>query len=184
MINEWNKFKGWCVLQHFLLFPNSKIHINALARKINIGPNTAQRFCRIYFTDGLLKKEEIGNVHLYSINNTDARIVALKKFIGPYIVSDRLHSFISSNKSVLSIALYGSYASGDYHETSDVDLLILTSDDTLLDTAEIKKHIFALGKDFNPTILSISKWRAMEKNKNAFFISIQKNNILLWGNAL
>ena len=34
MIREWNKFKGWSVLEYFLLYPNTKIHINELKRKI------------------------------------------------------------------------------------------------------------------------------------------------------
>lgn len=47
---------------------------------------------------------------------------------------------------ILQIILYGSYARGDYHAESDVDILILTTDESW----DIKKQIMDTGFDLYP----------------------------------
>ena len=49
-------------------------------------------------------------------------------------------------EKIVKIILYGSYARGDFHQGSDVDILILTTDDSW----NIKKAIMAMGYDIYP----------------------------------
>jgi len=186
MIAEWNKFKGWSVLEHFLLFPNSWFHINQLARILKISTSAAQKFCALYFKDGLLDKQEIGNVHQYRLRQNDARIRSLKLFIGPYLVADRAHlgPFLEKNKNILSIAVYGSFACGDYGDKSDLDIIIITSDERKPKTEDIGGIELRLGREANITPLSFAKWRQMERKKDHFFLSVKKNNAVVWGNPL
>ncbi len=186
MIEQWAKFKGWHVLEHFLLHPNTRIHINKLARDLKIGLQTAQRFCRSYHEDGLFIKEEVGNIHLFHLNENDARVRALKRFIGPYLVADGayLKPFLEKNGNVLSVSLYGSFASGDYGDKSDLDILVITSDERQPDVEAFRKLEARLGKEVSITLLSFAKWRIMERKKDNFFRSVKKNNLLVWGNAI
>jgi uncharacterized protein len=186
MITEWHKFKGWSVLEYFLLHPNSKMHINQLARDLKVSPRTAQRFCVSYFRDGLLEKAVMGNVHQFCLKESDARIRALKRFIGPYLAADGAHlkPFLEKNGNILSVSLYGSFASGDYGDKSDLDVLVITSDERQLDVEEFRKLEARLGREVSITPLSFAKWRAMERKKDNFFLSVKKNNLLIWGNAI
>jgi hypothetical protein len=186
MIEEWCRFKGWCVLEYFLLYPNTRVHINKLARTLKISPQTAQKFCIAYHVDGLLGKAEIGNLHQFYLNENDARVRALKCFIGPYLVADNAHlkRFLEKNGNVLSVSLYGSFASGDYGDKSDLDVLIITADERKLETEEFRKLEARTGREVSITPLSFAKWRAMERKKDNFFLSVKKNNLHLWGNPL
>ncbi|PWR76243.1 nucleotidyltransferase domain-containing protein [Methanospirillum stamsii] len=49
-------------------------------------------------------------------------------------------------EKIVKIILYGSYARGDFHQGSDVDILIFTTDDSW----NIKKTIMAMGYDIYP----------------------------------
>jgi len=186
MINEWNKFKGWTVLEFFLINPNTKTHINELSRKLKIGTQTAQRFCNSYHNDGLLNITKIGNIHQFSLNENDARARMLKKFIGPYLVADMqfLVPFLEKNKNVLSISIYGSFSMGDYGDKSDLDILILTADESRLKTNDLSKIELKLGREIGITVMSLAKWRSLERKKDGFFLSIKKNNVLVWGQGI
>lgn len=186
MITEWGKFKGWSVLEHFLLNPNSKTHINELGRVLRVSPRTAQVFCNSYADDGLLKKEKVGNLHQFCLNEKDARAQALKRFIGPYLVSDSMHlkPFLEKNKNILSVSIYGSFATGEYGDKSDLDILILTADEKRPETGDLAKIELRLGREIGVTPISLAKWREMERKKDNFFLSIRKKNVLVWGNPV
>lgn len=62
-----------------------------------------------------------------------------------------IHRFIDAIKlefpdKIVQIILYGSYARGDFHQGSDVDILVLTTDDSW----NMKKRIMAIGFDMYP----------------------------------
>lgn len=186
MINEWQKFKGWSVLEHFLLHPNSRIHINGLARELSVSPQTAQKFCVSYARDGLLLKAEVGNVHQYCLNGSDARVRALKRFVGPYLAADvkYLGPFLEKNRNALSVAVYGSFATGEYGDRSDLDLLVLTADDAMPRSEDFGALEPRLGREVNVTPISLAKWRQMERNKDNLFLSIKKTGVVVWGNPI
>ncbi|MEW5996748.1 MAG: nucleotidyltransferase domain-containing protein [Candidatus Micrarchaeota archaeon] len=186
MISEWEKFKGWAVLEHFLLFPNSKIHINELRRRLKVAPGTANHFCSLYHAEGMLDREVVGNAHLFSLNEKDARVQALKKFIGPYLVSDSMYlkPFLEKNKNILSVAIYGSFATGEYGDKSDLDILVLIADEKRPDTSDLAKIELRLGREIGITPISLAKWGEMERKKDNFFLSIKKKSVLAWGNPV
>lgn len=186
MITEWNKYKGWSVLEHFLLNPGVRIHINELSRRLKIGLQTAQRFCKAYYEEGLLEMEKIGNVHQFRLNQKDARIAALKKFMGPYLVADSkyLKPFLEKNKNILSVSIYGSFATGEYGAKSDLDILIITADEKRPDTGNLAGIELKLGREVGITALSIAKWREMERKKDSFCLAIKRKSLLVWGTPI
>lgn len=75
------------------------------------------------------------------------------ELILPPNVKIAIHLFIHTIKfefpyQIVQIILYGSYARGDFHQKSDVDILVLTTDDSWY----MKKRIMAIGFDIYPDI--------------------------------
>jgi hypothetical protein len=186
MIQEWNKFKGWSVLEYFLMFPNTKIHINGLSRELKISLRTAQIFCINYNLDGILNKDNVGNLHQFSLNEKDPRVQTLKRFIGPYLLADKtyLKSFLEKNKNLLSVSIYGSFASGEYGDKSDLDVLVITADERKPDAADLAKLELKLGREIGITSIPMARWRQMERKKDHFFVNIKNNHVLVWGNLI
>lgn len=52
------------------------------------------------------------------------------------------------SEKIVKIILYGSYARGDFNQGSDVDILVLTTDNSW----NMKKRIMAIGFDLYPDI--------------------------------
>ena len=105
-------------------------------------------------------------------------------FIGPYLVSDSIHPFLEDNAGVLSISIYGSFASGEHGDGSDLDILVITADEARPNGSSLRQISMKLGRDANITSISLAKWRSMERRNDAFFLSVKKNHAMIWGNPL
>ncbi|NLW75712.1 MAG: nucleotidyltransferase domain-containing protein [Methanomicrobiales archaeon] len=75
------------------------------------------------------------------------------ELILPPNVKIAIHLFIHTIKfefpdKLAQIILYRSYTRGDFHQESDVDILVLTTDDSW----NMKKRIIAIGFDIYPDI--------------------------------
>lgn len=94
----------------------------------------------------------------------------------------------SLSKNVKEIYLFGSYARGDYHLQSDVDLLvILKSRDLkitqwLEDIAEKAMEKVDYEELLSFHIYSLDEWEKMISDKYPLSQSIQEEGILLWKN--
>ena len=179
LIKEWNKFKGWSILEFFLT-NDTKIHLKGLARNLQISPRTAQIYLKLYEKEGILQSEAVGNMILYSIaDNFMTRDLKRAHFL--LSIKNFVSAFLKDNEGIVSLVLYGSHAGGRYDSKSDIDLLAI-SQRKALDLGALKVMEGKLGKEVKIEVYSIGEWRKMEKSD--FYISIIKDNVLLYGAQL
>ena len=112
----------------------------------------------------------------------------------PTQIDDVIQEFIKGVKSILGerlkkIILYGSYARGDYNDSSDIDIMILTdlSDDEII---KYRDKIWAYAYDiewnnnFNimlsPIVKNINKYN-QRKMIVPFYMNVQKEGVVLHG---
>ncbi|MGI0141420.1 MAG: nucleotidyltransferase domain-containing protein [Candidatus Micrarchaeales archaeon] len=176
LLEEWSKFKGWTILEFFLA-NDAKIHLKGLARKLKVSPRTAQIYLKLYKHEGILQSESIGNMILYSISDT----FITREFKKAYFlmsVKKHISTFLNDNKGLTSLVLYGSHAGGRYDNKSDIDFLAI-SQRKPLDLKALKEMESKSGKEVRIEVYSVGEWRKMEKSD--FYISVLKNNVLLYG---
>ncbi len=85
---------------------------------------------------------------------------------------------------MISLAVYGSYASGNFDEKSDIDLLLISfkSKSHFLNLIQnIEKY---LSKEVNYEVFNLSKWQKIKKENEPFYQEIMRNHILLTGSEL
>lgn len=181
MFKEWKKFRGWVVLEYFMAHTSAKIHVKGLAKKLKISPGTSEIYLREYEKSGILKKEIAGNVHLYSLKNENALVKSLKS---AWLISKIMSSgFIESLKDdSISIVLFGSSASGEYDEKSDVDIMVIT--DKKIPHEDAANLESSLGKEVGLTVMNIFEWKKKNENNDFFIKSILKNHIILYGEEI
>ena len=95
----------------------------------------------------------------------------------PDSISRIVYSFARQVKAILGnnlskVIVYGSYARGDYHENSDVDVMILTS----LDESEIKK--------IAPTIYDMAYDIELEKGIHISIVIKNEEQFEYWVDTL
>lgn len=181
ILKEWQKFKGWAVLEYFLS-QQKRIHLKGLAKELKISPRTAQIYLQLYEKDGLLDMESIGNLKLYSLADSPLtrelrRAYLLLKITAP------INGFVKENRSVTGVILYGSAAKGEYDSSSDIDLLVI-SDKKELNLKMIKGLETDIGKEVRIDVLGLGELRRLADKQDSFYKSVIKNNIQLYGATL
>ena len=116
------------LLRILVLNPESAFHINELSRRTGISPRGVERELKNLLSGGILKKEVSGNQHHYQLDphcpiNREIRGIVLKT-VG---LSDLLNDALRPVEDEIEMAfVFGSFASGDYGNDSDIDLFVVS----------------------------------------------------------
>ena len=175
--DEWRKFKGWTVLEFFL--NGNKAYIKELSRLLKVSPQTAQRYSRFYEKEGVLDMESVGNASLYVLADTPLTRELKKNYLLMKIFP-RISKVIEQNADVACLALYGSAASGGYDQNSDIDLLAISGSNKL-DLGGIKDIESTLGREVHVEVMSLGRWRSLGEKMDAFYLSVSKSHLVLYG---
>ena len=116
------------LLRILVLNPESAFHINELSRRTGFSPGGVERELKNLLSGGILKKEVLGNQHRYQLEphcpiNREIRGIVLKT-VG---LSDLLSDALRPVEDKIEMAfVFGSFASGDYGNDSDIDLFVVS----------------------------------------------------------
>jgi len=178
MFSSFRKFVGFKILEYFLKYPTEKIHLKELAKKLQISPRSVKIYCDLFHNEGIIKREIRGNMHIFTTNNDNFRVREMKRVYFINLLAEMDIENIAEESA--SIAIYGSHASGNYDEKSDVDILIIGQEQ------QVKRDIIVnimeeIGKEFQLTVIPIIKWEKMKKDEDNFVKNIIRNHILIKG---
>ena len=117
------------LLKILALNPGSAFHINELSRRTGFSPRGVERELKSLLSGGILKREVSGNQHRYQLDPQCAINREIRGLVSKTVgVSDVLKRALSSVEDKVEIAfVFGSFASGDYGNESDVDLLLVSN---------------------------------------------------------
>ena len=186
LIELFNRYVQWKILSYFLANPCTSVHVKELARRLNVSPGSVSSAVKLLHSEGVLVKEEKGLAHLYKLNTNHCVVLPLKKAYGIALITETIpeRKFLEIDPDIISLALFGSYADGSFDEKSDVDFLVVTPGrrDQLIEVAEELEN--ELWKEVSLSAFGLSQWRSMAERKDAFYSSIMRNHILLYGGEL
>lgn len=180
LFDAWKKFRGWTVLEYF--FSNRATHVKELARRLNISPGTAQYYLKLYAKEHILDSKRVGNLTLYELNDNFVTR-ALKRAYALAVFGDYFSKFINDNKDIVSLAVYGSYADGNYDEKSDLDIIVISQNKKLNLSAFVRLEADTK-KEVKTETFSTGEWRTIAKSHDNFYNSVIKDNVLLYGARL
>jgi hypothetical protein len=186
MIETFNKYVDLKVLGFFLANPRTAMNVNELARTLRISPTSVNQAAKFFHSKGYLSKDEKGLAHYYQLDLNNPVVTPLKKAYGLDLIlsSSPMEAFLNADENIISLALYGSFAGGDFDEDSDVDFLVVTPSKREMLMATIHELEGKLGKEVNVTVFKPGEWRAMAKNGDAFYKNVIKQHVLLYGSGL
>jgi predicted nucleotidyltransferase len=158
------------VLGLLFLRPDESFHGREIARRTGFPAGSITRELRKLAEVGLLERESRGNQILYRANRASPVFeeVAgiLRKTSG---MADELARALAPLTDEISSAfVFGSMASGNQQQGSDVDVLVVGAVDfgSVVDTLyPLQKQ---LGREINPKVFSVAEWNAKIKAKSAF----------------
>lgn len=178
---EFSKYRGLAILNYFLENPTTEIHIKELSRQLNVSSATSKHFCDLLNKNNVLLSEKKGNAIFFRLNNTDLYVVEMKKFYAITLLKSAL--YMGSIEGIFNVVVYGSYSSGLYTETSDIDLLVI-SRSKIFDDSFIAEFQKILKREVNVTKLTLAKFSELRDDNDSFILEILKNNFPLYGGIL
>ena len=172
------RFVGFRVLERFLTYPSEKIHLRELARDLEISPGSAKTYCDALVDDDLILEEAKGNLRLFRLNRDD--FVAREMMKTYYLLKLKNLGIENLTEGSTSLAIYGSFARGNFDEKSDLDLLVIGEEsdvnkDRVLDLQE------DLGREVQLMVVPYYRWESMKKEGNRFAKSVLRDHILIKG---
>ena len=178
MFTCFRKFVGFKILEYFLRYPSEKTYLKELAKKLQISPRSVKIYCDLFEKEGLIKREIIGNMHIFTTNNDNFRVREMKRAYFLNLLGEMNIENIA--KDCASIAVYGSYASGNYDDKSDIDILIIGNKKNV--KRELVVNIMKkIDKEIQLNVIPIIKWEKMKKDKDHFVKNIIRNHVLIKG---
>ncbi|OIP12042.1 MAG: hypothetical protein COS15_00015 [Caldiserica bacterium CG02_land_8_20_14_3_00_36_38] len=182
MVELFDKYASWKILHYFALNTSKEVYVKEIAKKLDLSPGICSKTLRELLKLEILEKRSSGQAHYYRLAN-NYLTNELKRFIGLFTIHEtRLVNKITETfDKPTSIALYGSFATGEFNEESDIDILVITSKKKKQPLHDIEK---AIGRDINIEIFSIGKWLKMKKENDPFYTMLMKDHIILYGSEL
>ncbi len=178
MLTCFRKFVGFKILEYFLRYPSEKTYLKELAKKLQISPRSVKIYCDLFEKEGIIKREIIGNMHIFTTNNDNFRVREMKRAYFINLLAEMNIENIAEDCA--SIAVYGSYASGNYDDKSDIDILIIGNKKNV--KRELVVNIMKkIDKEIQLNVIPIIKWEKMKKDKDHFVKNIIRNHVLIKG---
>ncbi|MCX6668759.1 MAG: nucleotidyltransferase domain-containing protein [Methanothrix sp.] len=175
------KCVGFKVIEFFLMHPSSEIHLTELARKLDISPGSAKTYCDELLRNDLILETNRANLRLFRLNRED---FAVKEMIRAYhIILLKKLGIDDIAENCISLAIYGSFASGNMDERSDLDILVV-GEEKDADRDRVLELEGKLGREIQLTVLPYFRWEKMKKEGDKFVESILRNHVLVKGAEL
>jgi uncharacterized protein len=172
------KFVGFKVLELFLTHPSLEIHLNELARELEIARGSAKSYCDALVDEELILDRKKANLRLFRLNRED---FAVREMMKAYYLLKLKHLGIERlAEGCTSLAIYGSFARGDIDERSDLDLLAI-GEESEVNRDRILKLQDSLGREVQLTVLPYYRWESMKKEGDRFAESVLRKHVLVSG---
>ncbi len=180
MLHVFRKYAAFRILEYFFNHPTQEIHLKELARKLKMSSRSVKIYCDEFEKEGIILCKRKGNLRLFLLNNENYVVREMKR---AYIVTLLKEWNIDKlSENAISIVIYGSHASGEYDEKSDLDILVIGNKNEV-NRELLTKISEKIGKEVQLTVFPLHKWESI-KGKDAFAKSVLRNHILIRGAPL
>jgi len=168
------------LLSKLAMSPNKSFHLRELSRELKIPYSMLYKEEKNLASLGIVNEEKRGKVTLVSINKNLPYFAELKNLlIKTAGLGDLLKEALTELKEIKYALIYGSFASGDESETSDVDLLVVgevTEEKMLNLTDRIEKEV---GREINYILWNNKEFKKRAKNGHHLLRDIASKPVIM-----
>lgn len=163
------------MLKVLLLDPGNSFYLRELAQKSDVPLRSAQIEVKRLTDAGILEREAKGRQTYYRINENCPIIPELRlMFIKTVGIADVIRDALLPESDSISYAfIYGSFAKGDIHRASDIDLFVIGNVTLRRLTALLKK--VNLYRIINSTVMSEAEFKERKAEGEHFIASLLKS---------
>lgn len=163
-----------------LVNSGKKESVRSLAKKAKVGVATSKRCFDYLFEKSLVKKEVIGKLYQYNLNedNILTRYLKIAISIAEINESGLIEELTEKYPQITSIVLFGSTATGTDTPSSDIDILIVSRKNIKIKPLEAEKKI---KRELSIVKYLSSEWKKKAETDKAFYDKVITEGIPLYG---
>ncbi|MGM5485050.1 MAG: nucleotidyltransferase domain-containing protein [Nanobdellota archaeon] len=148
-------------------------HVREVSEKLKISPATVTQFAKKYSKFIIKSKEK--NRLMLSINRENPEVRLIRSLLNyNRLISTKSYKKL---KKLGKIGVYGSFANGTDDEYSDIDLWIKTDKKSVEIAGLFRSLEKELNMKVNPSVLTDSKIRSLEKEDPEFYLRLRLNSV-------
>lgn len=122
--------------------PTTKFHLRELARKTKLMPNTIINISNKLLKEKLIIKQKRKHLVEISANIENKNFIIQKKLFNlQQIYSSEIIEFLKQEYSPKLISVIGSYSKGEDIETSDIDIVLITTNEKRQELIKFEKKL-------------------------------------------
>lgn len=180
------KYADFLLLSFFLQNPTGQFYVRELAEKLGLSPSKVSVASRALELQGILKSEERGLAKFYRLNNDAPLVKAFKVVHSLAKLSEAklVEKLLERDPSIISIAVYGSYASGTNDEKSAIKLLVISQKEKEVFLEVLRSIEERHGIRLDLEVLKLGEWRDRVKKSDSLYREVLSAHILLFGSNL
>jgi predicted nucleotidyltransferase len=161
-------------LKILALNPGNGFHVNELSRRTGFSLRGVARELENLLPGGLLRREILGNQHRYQLDPDCPLNSEIKGLIVKTVgLSDVLKAVLEPVEREIELTLiFGSFASGDYDNISDVDLFVVSEISGVRLSELLGPAQNEIGRAINVSQFSGSEYKRRKKAKDHFLTRV------------
>jgi predicted nucleotidyltransferase len=161
-----------------LFFSNAdrKYYVRGLERILGYSAGNIRRELLRLQRDNLFLTQKVGNLLFYSLNQDHPLFEELKSIVSKTIgIEASLRALLSSLENIKAAFIFGSVASKNEKEASDIDVLIIGKPDMSILNEKLRDLEQKIKREINISVYAWSEYQAKKKAKSGFILDVLKN---------
>src|SRR5450830_273370 len=154
------------------------IAARALAREAVVPYGSVDKALQGLVADQLVVREETAYGPHYRAPREDPRLAGLFTLLRQdSVITDKLKKALKPFEQVVYACVFGSFASGATHKSSDIDVLVLETEglDRFAVMTALSKISVQTGREVNPEFYSVSEFQDKLNGGDPFTLSVVAN---------
>jgi predicted nucleotidyltransferase len=162
------------LLSHFLLHPETRDHIRALAAQIDAQYSAVWKELNNLEEAGLLISESLGGRRIFTLNSRYPIVPELRNiFLKTVGAGDLLRGSLKDLEGIDVAFIFGSFAEGEADADSDLDIMLIGNLDVARIAPVIAKIEEMLDRDVNYVLFTQEEWESRRKDEDPFVTNVR-----------
>jgi predicted nucleotidyltransferase len=162
------------LLSHFLLHPEARDHIRALASEVDAHYNAVWKELNNLEEAGLLQSETVGGRKIFTLNSQFPIIPELRNILLKTVgAGDLVRESLKDLEGIEEAFIFGSFAEGEPDADSDLDIMLIGDLDVAQATPVIDEMEKILARDVNYVLFTQEEWKSRLENGDIFVTNVR-----------
>jgi len=171
------------VIEWLFMHPDETYYVRQLSEILELDSTNLSKELDRLLKLGILSRTRSGNQIHYSANQESPVYFDLRNIvIKTSAIAERLKAMLEPIRDEIDLAfIYGSFASGSFNKSSDLDLIFVGDSDYLELVSFVREFSKEIGREVNVSLFSNSEFKKKLREKGFIWRIVQGKKIFVIG---